>query len=124
MKTVWRLELAGSAKPKRGGARGDKRLISIARARSFVKLEEPQAPGYRSLRASSGHSRQQIAPAAFRAEGLALAVAIQMQVVRHRCSERCDDSSGIVIGVFSRCVRIALARSHLPLGGAPPEASG
>ena len=111
-----RLELAGAQSPKEAGREVAKRLTSIARARSFVNWQN-RKPLVTDLESQLRAIKQQIAPAD-PAEGLALAWRF-MQVATP-LFERCDDSSGIVIGVFhDACAllgEIALA------AGTPPEA--
>jgi hypothetical protein len=111
-----RLELAGAQSPKEAGREVTKRLISIARARSFVNWKN-RKPLVTDLESQLRAIKEQIAPAD-PAEGLALLWRF-MQVATP-LFERCDDSSGIVIGVFhDACAllgEIALA------AGAPPEA--
>lgn len=91
-----RLELAGAQSPKEAGREVAKRLSSIARARSFVNWKN-RKPLVTDLESQLRAIRQQIAPAD-PAEGLALMWRF-MQVARP-VFERCDDSSGTVIGVF------------------------
>ena len=110
-----RLELAGAQSPKEAGREVTKRLASIARARSFVNWQN-RKPLVTDLESQLRAIKEQIAPAD-PAEGLALAWRF-MQVATP-LFERCDDSSGIVIGVFhDACAllgEIALA------AGTPPE---
>ena len=111
-----RLELAGAQSPKEAGREVAKRLTSIARARSFVNWQN-RKPLVTDLESQLRAIKEQIAPAD-PAEGLALTWRF-MQVATP-LFERCDDSSGIVIGVFhDACAllgEIALA------AGTPPEA--
>ena len=111
-----RLELAGAQSPKEAGREVAKRLTSIARARSFVNWQN-RKPLVTDLESQLRAIKAQIAPAD-PAEGLALAWRF-MQVATP-LFERCDDSSGSVIGVFhDACAllgEIALA------AGTPPEA--
>ena len=111
-----RLELAGAQSPKEAGREVAKRLTSIARARSFVNWQN-RKPLVTDLESQLRAIREQIAPAD-PAEGLALAWRF-LQVATPLFG-RCDDSSGIVIGVFhDACAllgEIALA------AGTPPEA--
>lgn len=110
-----RLELAGAQSPKEAGREVAKRLTSIARARSFVNWQN-RKPLVTDLESQLLAIKAQIAPAD-PAEGLALAWRF-MQIATP-LFERCDDSSGIVIGVFhDACAllgEIALA------AGTPPE---
>jgi hypothetical protein len=111
-----RLELAGAQSPKEAGREVTKRLISIARARSFVNWKN-RKPLVTDLESQLRAIKEQIAPAD-PAEGLALLWRF-MQVATP-LFERCDDSSGILISVFhDACAllgEIALA------AGTPPEA--
>ena len=91
-----RLELAGAQSPKEAGRAVAKRLTSIARARSFVNWQN-RKPLVTDLQSQLRAIKEQIAPAD-PAEALALAWCF-MQVATP-LFERCDDSSGIVIGVF------------------------
>ncbi len=111
-----RLELAGAQSPKEAAREVAKRLTSIARARSFVNWQN-RKPLVTDLESQLRAIKEQIAPAD-PTEGLALTWRF-MQVATP-LFERCDDSSGIVIGVFhDACAllgEIALA------AGTPPEA--
>jgi len=111
-----RLELAGAQSPKEAGREVAKRLTGIARARSFVNWKN-RKPLVTDLESQLRAIREQIAPAD-PTEALVLTWRF-MQVARP-VFERCDDSSGIVIGVFhDACAllgEIALA------AGTPPEA--
>ena len=111
-----RLELAGAQSPKEAGREVAKRLTSIARARSFVNWQN-RKPLVTDLESQLRAIKEQIAPAD-PTEGLALLWRF-MQVATP-LFERCDDSSGIVIGVFhDACAllgEIALA------AGTPPRA--
>ena len=91
-----RLELAGAQSPKEAGREVAKRLTSIARARSFVNWKN-RKPLVTDLESQLRAIKEQIAPDD-PAEGLALLWRF-MQVATP-LFERCDDSSGIVIGVF------------------------
>ncbi|MDA0722124.1 MAG: hypothetical protein O2994_10665 [Proteobacteria bacterium] len=91
-----RLELAGAESPKEAGREVAKRLTSIARARSFVNWKN-RKPLVTDLESQLRAIKEQIAPAD-PSEGLALLWRF-MQVATS-LFERCDDSSGIVIGVF------------------------
>ncbi|MGA9252909.1 MAG: DUF6880 family protein [Roseobacter sp.] len=111
-----RLELAGAQSPKEAAREVAKRLSSIARARSFVNWKN-RKPLVTDLESQLRAIREQIAPADPKE---ALALAWRFMQVATPLFERCDDSSGIVIGVFhDACVllgEIALA------AGTPPEA--
>jgi hypothetical protein len=111
-----RLELAGAQSPKEAGREVAKRLTSIARARSFVNWKN-RKPLVTDLESQLRAIKEQIAPGD-PVEGLAL-LWRYMQVATP-LFERCDDSSGIVIGVFhDACAllgEIALAART------PPEA--
>jgi len=111
-----RLELAGAQSPKEAGREVAKRLTSIARARSFVNWKN-RKPLVTDLESQLRAIREQIAPAD---PTEALALTWRFMQVATPLFERCDDSSGIVIGVFhDACVllgEIALT------AGTPPEA--
>jgi hypothetical protein len=111
-----RLELAGAQSPKEAGREVAKRLTSIARARSFVNWQN-RKPLVTDLESQLRAIREQIAPAD---PTEALALTWRFMQIATPLFERCDDSSGIVIGVFhDACVllgEIALA------AGPPPEA--
>ncbi|WP_370804700.1 DUF6880 family protein, partial [Actibacterium lipolyticum] len=110
-----RLELAGAQSPKEAGRAVAKRLTSIARARSFVNWQK-RKPLVTDLQSQLRAIKEQIAPAD---PAEALALAWRFMQVATPLFERCDDSSGIVIGVFhDGCAllgEIALA------AGAQPE---
>ena len=110
-----RLELAGAQSPKEAGRAVAKRLTSIARARSFVNWQN-RKPLVTDLQSQLRAIKEQIAPAD---PAEALALAWRFMQVATPLFERCDDSSGIVIGVFhDGCAllgEIALA------AGAQPE---
>ena len=91
-----RLELAGAQSPKEAGREVAKRLTSIARARTFVNWQN-RKPLVTDLQSQLRAIREQIAPAD-PAEGLALTW--RFLQIATPLFERCDDSSGIVIGVF------------------------
>ena len=111
-----RLELAGAQSPKEAGREVAKRLTSIARARSFVNWRNRKAL-VTDLESQVRAIKEQIAPAD---PAEALSLLWRFMQVANPVFERCDDSSGIVIGVFhDACVllgEIALA------GGTSPEA--
>ena len=111
-----RLELAGAQSPKEAGREVAKRLTSIARARSFVNWQN-RKPLVTDLEGQLRAIKEQIAPFD---PTEALALAWRFMQVATPLFERCDDSSGIVIGVFhDACAllgEIALA------AGTPPEA--
>ncbi|MDZ4312059.1 MAG: hypothetical protein U1A24_16045 [Cypionkella sp.] len=111
-----RLELAGAQSPKEAGREVAKRLTSIARARSFVNWQN-RKPLVTDLQSQIRAIKEQIAPAD---PTEALALTWRFMQIATPLFERCDDSSGIVIGVFhDACVllgEIALA------AGTPPEA--
>lgn len=109
-----RLELAGAQSPKEAGREVAKRLTSIARARTFVNWQN-RKPLVTDLESQLRAIKEQIAPAD-PAEGLALAWRF-MQVATP-LFERCDDSSGIVIGVFHDACAL-LGEIALAAGTAP-----
>jgi hypothetical protein len=110
-----RLELAGAQSPKEAGRAVAKRLTSIARARSFVNWQN-RKPLVTDPQSQLRAIKEQIASAD---PAEALALAWRFMQVATPLFERCDDSSGIVIGVFhDGCAllgEIALA------AGAQPE---
>ena len=110
-----RLELAGAQSPKEAGREVAKRLTSIARARSFVNWKN-RKPLVTDLESQLRAIKEQIAPGD-PAEGLALLWRF-MQVATP-LFERCDDSSGIVIGVFHDACALLGEIAHA--AGAPPE---
>ncbi|PZU81897.1 MAG: hypothetical protein DI528_21015 [Shinella sp.] len=91
-----RLELAAAQSPKEAGRAVAKRLTSIARARSFVNWQN-RKPLVTDLQSQLRAIKEQIAPAD---PAEALALAWRFMQVATPLFERCDDSSGIVIGVF------------------------
>ena len=91
-----RLELAGAQSPKEAGREVAKRLTSIARARSFVNWQN-RKPLVTDLQSQLRAIKEQIGPAD---PAEALALAWRFMQVATPLFERCDDSSGIVIGVF------------------------
>ena len=91
-----RLELAGAQSPKEAGRAVAKRLTSIARARSFVNWQN-RKPLVTDLQSQLRAIKEQIAPTD---PAEALALAWRFMQVATPLFERCDDSSGIVIGVF------------------------
>lgn len=111
-----RLEIAGAQSPKEAAREVAKRLTSIARARSFVNWQN-RKPLVTDLESQLRAIREQIAPAD---TAEALALTWRFMQVATPLFERCDDSSGIVIGVFhDACAllgEIALAART------PPEA--
>ena len=111
-----RLELAGAQSPKEAGREVAKRLTSIARARSFVNWQN-RKPLVTDLQSQLRAIKDQIAPA-HPAEALALTWRF-MQVATP-LFERCDDSSGMVIGVFHDAC--ALLGEIARAAGTPPEA--
>jgi hypothetical protein len=119
-----RLELAGAQSPKEAAREVGKRLTSMARARSFVNWKN-RKPLVTDLKSQLRAIKEQIAPAD-PAEGVALLW--QFMQVATPLFERCDDSSGVVIGVFhDACAllgEIALVAGTLPeaLGDATVEA--
>jgi len=111
-----RLELAGAQSPKEAGREVAKRLTSIARARSFVNWKN-RKPLVTDLESQLRAIREQIAPAD---PTEALALAWRFMQVATPLFERCDDSSGIVIGVFH--VACTLLGEIALAAGTPPEA--
>jgi len=91
-----RLELAGAQSPKEAGREVAKRLTSIARARTFVNWQN-RKPLVTDLESQLRAIKEQIAPLD---PTEALALAWRFMQVATPLFERCDDSSGIVIGVF------------------------
>jgi len=110
-----RLELAGAQSPKEAGREVAKRLSSIARARSFVNWQN-RKPLVTDLQSQLRAIKQQIAPAD---PVEALALAWRFMQIATPLFERCDDSSGIVIGVFHDAC--ALLGEIAVAAGTPPE---
>jgi hypothetical protein len=110
-----RLELAGAQSPKEAGRAVAKRLTSIARARSFVNWQN-RKPLVTDLQSQLRAIKERIAPAD---PAEALALAWRFMQVATPLFERCDDSSGIVIGVFHDAC--ALLGELALAAGAQPE---
>lgn len=110
-----RLELAGAQSPKEAGREVAKRLTSIARARSFVNWKN-RKPLVTDLESQLRAINEQIAPAD---PAEALALTWRFMQVATPLFERCDDSSGIVIGVFHDAC--ALLGEVALAAGTPPE---
>ncbi len=111
-----RLELAGAQSPKEAAREVAKRLTSIARARSFVNWQN-RKPLVTDLQSQLRAIKEQIAPAD---PAEALALAWRFMQVATPLFERCDDSSGIVIGVFHDAC--ALLGAIALAARTPPEA--
>ena len=111
-----RLELAGAQSPKEAGREVAKRLTSIARARSFVNWQN-RKPLVTDLESQLRAIREQIAPSD---PTEALALTWRFMQVATPLFERCDDSSGIVIGVFHDACALLGEIAHA--AGPPPEA--
>ena len=109
-----RLELAGAQSPAEAAREVAKRLTSIARARSFVNWQN-RKPLVTDLESQLRAIKEQIAPGD---PDEALALLWRFMQVATPLFERCDDSSGIVIGVFHDACRllgeIALAAKASP----------
>ncbi|VDC21776.1 hypothetical protein XINFAN_00639 [Pseudogemmobacter humi] len=91
-----RLALAGTQGPKEAAREITKRLISIARARTFVDWQN-RKPLVKDLETQRRAIMEQVAPQDSR-EALVLLwrfIGLAMPVF-----QRCDDSSGIVIDIF------------------------
>lgn len=108
-----RLELAGAQSPKEAGREMAKRLTSIARARSFVNWQN-RKPLVTDLQTQLRAIKEQIAPAD---PAEALALAWRFMQVATPLFERCDDSSGIVIGVFHDACALL---GEIAFAAAPP----
>ncbi|MDP3960186.1 MAG: hypothetical protein Q8Q26_09045 [Pseudorhodobacter sp.] len=111
-----RLELAGAQSPKEAGREVAKRLTSIARARTSVNWQN-RKPLVTDLESQLRAIKAQIAPAD---PTEALALAWRFMQVATPLFERCDDSSGIVIGVFHDAC--ALLGEIAVAAGTPPKA--
>jgi hypothetical protein len=111
-----RLELAGAQSPKEAGREVAKRLTSIARARSFANWKN-RKPLVTDLESQLRAIREQIAPADPKE---ALALTWRFMQVATPLFERCDDSSGIVIGVFHDACAL-LGEIALAAGTSPEE---
>ena len=109
-----RLELAGAQSPKQAGREVAKRLTSIARARSFVNWQN-RKPLVTDLESQLRAIKAQIAPAD---PVEALGLTWRFMQIATPLFERCDDSSGSVIGVFHEACallgEIALAAATPP----------
>lgn len=108
-----RLELAGAQSPKEAGREVAKRLTSIARARSFVNWQN-RKPLVTDLQTQIRAIKEQIAPTD---PTEALALAWRFMQVATPLFERCDDSSGIVIGVFHDACALL---GEIAFAAAPP----
>ena len=111
-----RLELAGAQSPQEAGRAVAKRLISIARARSLINWQN-RKPLVTDLESQLRAIKEQIAPAD---PVTALALTWRFMQVATPLFERCDDSSGIVIGVFQDAC--ALLGEIALVAKTPPEA--
>jgi hypothetical protein len=108
-----RLELAGAQSPKEAGREVAKRLTSIARARSFVNWQN-RKPLVTDLQSQLRAIKEQIAPGD---PTEALSLAWRFMQVATPLFERCDDSSGIVIGVFHDACALL---GEIALAAGPP----
>ncbi len=93
-----RLVLAGAQSPKRAAGQIAKRLTSVARARTFVDWEN-RKPLVEDLEMQHRAIMEQILP---HDSDEALALLWRFMGVATPVLERCDDSSGIVGGIFDR----------------------
>ena len=107
-----RLELAGAHGPKAAGREVAKRLASLARARSYVNWQDRKAL-VTDLESQLRAIKEQIAPAD---PTEALALAWRFMQVATPLFGRCDDSSGIIMGVFhDACALLGeIARAAAP----------
>lgn len=111
-----RLALAGAEGPKEAAREIAKRLTSIAKARTFVNWQN-RKPLVKDLETQRSAIMEQIAPHDPRE---ALALLWRFMALATPVFERCDDSSGTVIGIFHQaCADLGeLART----AGPEPEA--
>mgnify|MGYP005850518113 CR=1 FL=1 len=93
-----RLALAGAQSPKEAAREITKRLTSIAKARTFVNWQN-RKPLMKDLETQRSAIMEQIAP---HDPDEALALMWRFMALATPVFERCDDSSGIVIGIFHR----------------------
>ena len=91
-----RLALAGAQSPREAAREITKRLTSIARARSFITWKNRKAL-VTDLETQRRAIVEQIAPAD---PDEALALMWRFMALATPVFERCDDSSGTVIGIF------------------------
>ena len=91
-----RLALAGAQSPKEAAREITKRLTSIAKARTFVNWQN-RKPLVKDLETQRSAIMEQIAP---HDPDEALALMWRFMALATPVFERCDDSSGIVIGIF------------------------
>ena len=91
-----RLALAGAEGPREAAREIAKRLTSIARARTFVNWQN-RKPLVKDLETQRSATMEQIAPHDPRE---ALALLWRFMALATSVFERCDDSSGMVIGIF------------------------
>jgi hypothetical protein len=111
-----RLELAGAQSPKEAGREVSKRLTSIARARSFVTWKTRKTL-ITDLETQLAAIRDQIAPGD---PAQALDLTWRFLQIANSVFERCDDSSGMLIGVFHGAA--ALLGDFAMAAGTPPKA--
>ena len=96
-----RLELAGARSPAELAKEVRKRLMTIARSRSFVDWQ-----GVRSLADDLDTQRRAIVERVAKAEPReALDLLWRFMALASSVFERCDDSNGVVIGVFHEACR-------------------
>jgi hypothetical protein len=96
-----RLELAGAQSPGEVAREVRKRLVTIARSRSFVDWQ-----GVRSLADDLDTQRRAIVERVAKAEPTdALDLLWRLMGLAPSVFERCDDSNGVVIGVFHEACR-------------------
>jgi hypothetical protein len=91
-----RVALAGATSPKEAAREIAKRLVSIARSRSFINWKNRKAL-VKDLETQRHAILQEIAP---QDPNQALSLLWQFTALAKGIFERCDDSSGTVIGIF------------------------
>ncbi len=111
-----RLALAGAEGPKEAAREIAKRLTSIAKARTFVNWQN-RKPLVKDLETQRSAIMEQIAP---HDPGEALALLWRFMGLATPVFERCDDSSGTVIGIFHQAC--ADMGDVAKLAGPEPEA--
>lgn len=110
-----RLELAGAQSPQEAGREVAKRLTSIAKSRSFVNWKTRKTL-VTDLETQLAAIRDQIAPGD---PSQALDLTWRFLHIANSVFERCDDSSGTVIGVFHAAA--ALLGDLAVAAAAPPK---
>ncbi len=111
MKRRLRLELAGSASPAEAAREIRKRLATISRSRSFVDWQTRKALAY-DLDTQRRAIVEKVAPGD---PSEALELMWRFSPLADSVFERCDDSSGTVIGIFhDACADLAAIADSAP----------